>query len=69
MALVDFADQPRHLRQLKPVRTEEAKPTALDELVNRTVEIASAADYALKRIKPVLPGGNMRVIASPVLDK
>ena len=67
MALIHFAEDPRHVGQAKAATVYKPESAAFDELMYGAVEIASAGHDALNGIQSILPGGDARIVLRPAL--
>jgi len=69
MALIHFAEDPRHMGHVKAATAYKAEPAAFDKLMNGAVEIASAGQQALNGTQSILPRSNARIVAAPMLQE
>jgi hypothetical protein len=54
---------------MKPVEFCDAEAGLRDEVIDTPIQIAAASDYPLDRSESILPGGDLLILASPMVQK
>ena len=57
------------MRHLKPSKLHEAESASCNELIDRAIQIAAACNQSLQGIESILPGGDVNVVATAMLQK